>query len=602
MNLFKRILLSLFPEDITHQSINPASMFVSLVSAKQFFSVINRKIVENYKLNLFDIGLDSFEVKIGFGENPTIKVKDVETYYAYCAVANMNGYRLFNPSNMANSLTLVMSHATHQIFKDYHHSYFLNFLFCIYLLTFVFTSRIKVFPFTTKEENTARFIEVFFEFYKLIFEQTGKKIADHTFQTIKKELLKHIELFFCLFYFYQHCQNIFKPEEVSEKELYMWMFHEEIKKGNYKHMVEDYINNFSEYSRSSTFSTTEKNIINLILPADILIRYLFEGKDIFAISNIVIGEIYDKEILQNFLRSFLKNSDQLEGFLEYITNYNHFKTNYFRGIQKLVANKFKPHPHTNDIEEELEEFMSSIGHFSHIENIQIPERIRKESQLMEKLMNFYMTFIGGFWIARGDSFGLRIFKSEFLQTLIQRNDLVTAKPETLHYYGSLLYHYSKNIFYYKNAFEHIRAGKEKFNLPFKSTFKEVYSNIFLLKLFDENFLTTLFQDINIKDIKIFVKHKELLELFKSLHGKTISQRVKKTPKPFLETCYKSTTTCIKKGDFLLKTIHQHFHNQDIIRIKESLYTLDFWIQQDFLNKLQEHNISFTEVYSDYSIF
>ena len=66
MELFKRILLSLFPESIINQPINPISMFVSFISAKQFFSVVNRKIVENYKLNIFDISLDSFEVKIGF--------------------------------------------------------------------------------------------------------------------------------------------------------------------------------------------------------------------------------------------------------------------------------------------------------------------------------------------------------------------------------------------------------------------------------------------------------------------------------------------------------------------------------------------------------
>jgi len=64
MDLFKRILLSLFPDNIVNQPINPASMFISFVSPKQFFSVINRKIVENYKLNLFDVSLDSFEVKI----------------------------------------------------------------------------------------------------------------------------------------------------------------------------------------------------------------------------------------------------------------------------------------------------------------------------------------------------------------------------------------------------------------------------------------------------------------------------------------------------------------------------------------------------------
>jgi len=66
MQLFKRALLSLFPDEIANQNINPASMFVSFISTKEFFSVINRKIVENYKMNLFDIALDPFEFKTGF--------------------------------------------------------------------------------------------------------------------------------------------------------------------------------------------------------------------------------------------------------------------------------------------------------------------------------------------------------------------------------------------------------------------------------------------------------------------------------------------------------------------------------------------------------
>ncbi len=64
MHLFKRMMLSLFPDEMVNNPMNPASIFVGFISAKQYFSVITRKIVENYKLNLFDISLDPFEVKI----------------------------------------------------------------------------------------------------------------------------------------------------------------------------------------------------------------------------------------------------------------------------------------------------------------------------------------------------------------------------------------------------------------------------------------------------------------------------------------------------------------------------------------------------------
>jgi len=45
--------------------------------------------------------------------------------------------------------------------------------------------------------------------------------------------------------------------------------------------------------------------------------------------------------------------------------------------------------------------MSSIGDDrENIDNFKIPERMKKESKIMEKILNFYITLIGGFWISR----------------------------------------------------------------------------------------------------------------------------------------------------------------------------------------------------------
>ncbi|MBU0626826.1 hypothetical protein KKG31_03350 [Patescibacteria group bacterium] len=45
--------------------------------------------------------------------------------------------------------------------------------------------------------------------------------------------------------------------------------------------------------------------------------------------------------------------------------------------------------------------MSSIGDdMSNLDNFKIPERIKKESKIMEKILNFYITLIGGFWVSR----------------------------------------------------------------------------------------------------------------------------------------------------------------------------------------------------------
>jgi len=60
----------------------------------------------------------------------------------------------------------------------------------------------------------------------------------------------------------------------------------------------------------------------------------------------------------------------------------------------------------------------------------------------------------------------------------------------------------------------VRAGKQKFILPHKTDIKNIYSNISLLKSFNETFLATILQDINPKDIRLYIKNKKIIELFK----------------------------------------------------------------------------------------
>ena len=62
MHLFKRLLLTKFPNSTIQNMVNPASMFVGFISSREFFSIINRKIIEN----LFDVNLDVVEFKMGF--------------------------------------------------------------------------------------------------------------------------------------------------------------------------------------------------------------------------------------------------------------------------------------------------------------------------------------------------------------------------------------------------------------------------------------------------------------------------------------------------------------------------------------------------------
>lgn len=176
-----------------------------------------------------------------------------------------------------------------------------------------------------------------------------------------------------------------------------------------------------------------------------------------------------------------------------------------------------------------------------------------------------------------------------------------TKQDALYYYGGLLYHYSKNVFYYKYAFENIRAGKDKFHLPFRATFREVYSNMFIIKLFDTHALATLLQDLNIRDTKIYVKNKQIIELFKEHFGPSISETLHTKGKNMLYQFYEPLSKCVPDIPHFLEAIVSTITPAEKESLTESLYTVDTWIFQEVLKQINEYHINRHSKYSDYSI-
>ncbi|USN54547.1 MAG: hypothetical protein H6765_08590 [Candidatus Peribacteria bacterium] len=231
----------------------------------------------------------------------------------------------------------------------------------------------------------------------------------------------------------------------------------------------------------------------------------------------------------------------------------------------------------------------------------MPEQLRQESQLMERLVNFYVTFVGGLRIGRGDNFYMRLFRKPIIDTLLGDHEVNTLKQDALFFYGGLLYNYSKNVYYYKYAFENVKAGNDKFNLPLKSGFKEVYSNMFILKLFDENFVNTILQDINQKTIKIYVSNKDILKVFKNMLGSEISKLMKASKPALVEKLYGNVAHFLKSLNHFLPTLKKQLDSEDIAHIKDNLYTLDLRMWMEALQSLVNADIDLNATYGDLSI-
>jgi hypothetical protein len=79
--------------------------------------------------------------------------------------------------------------------------------------------------------------------------------------------------------------------------------------------------------------------------------------------------------------------------------------------------------------------------------------------------------------------------------------------KTTKHFHQLMQLYNKSAFYYGQAYDNIKAGKDKFHLPFKAAVKKHHSPAFLVTHFVEHYVATLFHDVSPKDTKIYVTQK-----------------------------------------------------------------------------------------------
>ena len=582
MHLFKRLLLTKFPNSTIHNAVNPASMFVGFISAKEFFSIINRKIIENHKLNLFDVNLDPIEFKMGFWENPNSdKQKDLENYFAYAVAANLNGTLFFSPANLANGVSLLATLYFKQAMTGFPEYYFVQLIYTVFLLSFTFVSRVKVFPSEHDQENYNWFVEVFFDFYKITFEQLQTKISDSDFFAVKKAVLQETAFCFLLFHFYKKLNSLL-AEKSSDTDYLDWL----LWKTKQTNLIKAFKENYATTKYLPHSSPLEQSILNMVWPADILIKYLFgDANPIIAVETIV-ARIFDKTELDPLVQSFLTSDEQLPQLFEYLLEYKKYKYWFFAGVQNYIIKLLRSEG-KEDILEDIDEMLSAIDNGDDISNFDVPERIKRESKVTERLLNFYVTLLGGFTTARGDSFYLRLLKPEILDFFTKNslNSLLGSEVQ-LEYFGGVLYQYAKNLYYYSYINENIRAGKNKFTMPLKGDTSKVTTNFSVIKLYTEGMIASFFQDLNPKDTKLTIKNTQILELFKTQFGEQISEMVKLTSNEFLEAFYAPILSQVKDSKAFVRVLSSSLQENDLVNLKDALYKLDFWICFLFFKKLE----------------
>lgn len=247
--------------------------------------------------------------------------------------------------------------------------------------------------------------------------------------------------------------------------------------------------------------------------------------------------------------------------------------------------------------EDIDEMLSAIDNGEDMSNFDVPERIKRESRVTERLLNFYVTLVGGLSNARGDSFYLRLMKPQLLEHFSQDtlNNLLGSDAQ-LEIAGNLIFQYSKNINYYQYINENLRAGKNRFQIPTKVEHLQANSNFTVIKMATEGMIAAFFQDLNPKETKLTIKNAQLLSSFRKKFGNLISDWVKQSPQDFIKSFYAPTLTQRGKQSDFSNFLVQNLSETDLSNLKESLYKIDFWLNYRLIEQLK--GIKFTKRYGE----
>lgn len=160
-----------------------------------------------------------------------------------------------------------------------------------------------------------------------------KTLKKKDYEEFKKTVLKHIEVFFMLYRYLSKLNDALKPNPHMAGEYYDRLFHEELEKKDFKQAYELFVGNYHFYTTDPHIHDCEKSILTAILPADILVRYMFDKKDVIPMSQNLVPGLFDHDQIHKYLKSFVKSDEKLEEFITLITDYTHMKQHRFASVR-----------------------------------------------------------------------------------------------------------------------------------------------------------------------------------------------------------------------------------------------------------------------------
>jgi hypothetical protein len=562
------LLKQLLPEEFLLLP-NPLHFLLTAISYKHFFSTLFRTINEEPRIHHFDTHLSSFELKLWFGWYQASSLAS-DHYYCYAILAHLNAHHYYAPTKVIAYVQMIMLARFAPILaKKNKLIVLLSETLQLWLLSFLY--QVKQIPQSSPQEEMRWCVESFFSLRQQQLISNGYE--NMTDSSKKKCLEEGLEYFFLMSYAAKR-------------------FSEYLPYGRWANGLWSYLQN-----RTTIFDTSDITQIvswyhqtsSDLSWTDLEIAILVKSynKDSYLMSLI---QKYPKNISEHFfailfsqwcmheqLHAMMTGKLSFSSFMQDLMDPDFIKKRFVAAARSLWSRIQQKHYNPHE-EEALDEFFESRETGKLNIFVTIPESLKKESELMNLLLHFYLhTVMTCFQYYK--EYKHFIWAFPFLSSLdISLHDA--------HYYTdektllqSIVHQYSACSFYYEQAYSKIVSGLERFTIPLVPHANRKMPDIKIFQEIYHQHLPVLYQDFN-HNLSTQKAIKSEATLFQHYFWDDITLWLQKSSEALVSFFYGELLSTDQKMT-LIQT-----QSLSILSIKESLYSLDFRLWQSMSQYIQ----------------
>ncbi|MBP7007558.1 hypothetical protein KBB05_02275 [Patescibacteria group bacterium] len=159
------------------------------------------------------------------------------------------------------------------------------------------------------KDSFNRFIALFFNIYEYLLTLYAVHLTKEQRIEIQVKLMTHADIFFCLYDIYALYNTLLvTPHSSDADQIDRLLKQEPTKKKTSQTKFNEFFASYDTYKYESSLRGFEDVLFDSIMPAEIMIKLLYNRQDVFTLSEHVVPAVYKKKDIDPLIAESLTRS------------------------------------------------------------------------------------------------------------------------------------------------------------------------------------------------------------------------------------------------------------------------------------------------------